>query len=90
MAIFGSSNLSDSGDLLIFNKVSYKTLLMFEKELGRDRMTYLVEEGLPPDTATASHLESTKADGASCSRLEAVTLSRCVPPSWNALTKAEE
>ena len=63
MAIFGSSNLSDSGDLLIFNKVSYKTLLMFEKELGRDRMTYLVEEGLPPDTATASHLESTKADG---------------------------
>ena len=55
MAIFGSSNLSDSGDLLIFNKVSYKTLLMFEKELGRDRMTYLVEEGLPPDTATASH-----------------------------------
>lgn len=48
MAIFGSSNLSDSGDLLIFNKVSYKTLLMFEKELGRDRMTYLVEEGLPP------------------------------------------
>lgn len=36
MAIFGSSNLSDSGDLLIFNKVSYKTLLMFEKELGRD------------------------------------------------------
>ena len=52
MAIFGSSNLSDSGDLLIFNKVSYKTLLMFEKELGRDRMTYLVEEGLPPDTAT--------------------------------------
>ena len=60
MAIFGSSNLSDSGDLLIFNKVSYKTLLMFEKELGRDRMTYLVEEGLPPDTATASHLESTK------------------------------
>lgn len=63
MAIFGSSNLSDSGDLLIFNKVSYKTLLMFEKELGRDRMTYLVEEGLPPDTDTASHLESTKADG---------------------------
>ena len=34
MAIFGSSNLSDSGDLLIFNKVSHKTLLMFEKELG--------------------------------------------------------
>ena len=31
MAIFGSSNLSDSGDLLIFNKVSHKTLLMFEK-----------------------------------------------------------
>ena len=80
MAIFGSSNLSDSGDLLIFNKVSYKTLLMFEKELGRDRMTYLVEEGLwNPLKRTAS-----------CSRLEAVTLSRCVPPSWNALTKAEE
>ena len=63
MAIFGSSNLSDSGDLLIFNKVSHKTLLMFEKELGRDRMTYLVEESLPPDAATAAHLESTKADG---------------------------
>ena len=31
MAIFGSSNLSDSGDLLIFNKVSHKTLLMCEK-----------------------------------------------------------
>ena len=63
MAIFGSSNLSDSGDLLIFNKVSHKTLLMFEKELGRDRMTYLVEESLPPDAAPAAHLESTKADG---------------------------
>lgn len=36
---------------------------MFEKELGRDRITYLVEEALPPDAAIAAHLESTKADG---------------------------
>ena len=63
MAIFGSSNLSDSGDLLIFNKASHKTLLMLEKELGRERITYLVEEGLPPDTSIAAHLESTRADG---------------------------
>ena len=63
MAIFGTSHLSDAGDLLIFNKLSHKTLLMFEKELGRDRITYLVEEALPPDAAIAAHLESTKADG---------------------------
>lgn len=63
MPVFGSSNLADSGELLIFNKVSYKSLLMFEKELGRERLTYLVEENLPPDTTTAAHLESTKADG---------------------------
>lgn len=63
MALFGSSNLSGSGDLLLFNKLSHKTLLMFEKELGRDRVTYLVEEGLPPDAAISAHLESTKADG---------------------------
>ena len=30
MAIFGTSHLSDAGDLLIFNKLSHKTLLMFE------------------------------------------------------------
>ena len=87
MAIFGSSNLSDSGDLLIFNKVSHKTLLMFEKELGRDRMTYLVEESLPPDAATAAHLESTKADGI-LFQAAAIPLP-CVPPSWNASTRAE-
>lgn len=63
MAIFGSSHLSDSGDLLIFNKLSLKTLSMFEKELGRERLTYLVEEGLPPDPSISAHLEATKADG---------------------------
>ncbi|MFR4416753.1 MAG: hypothetical protein ACLT8E_04880 [Akkermansia sp.] len=62
---------------------------MFEKELGGDRMTYLVEESLPPDAATAAHLNPPRRT-ASCSRPEAATLSRCVPPSWNALTKAEE
>lgn len=89
MAIFGSSNLSESGDLLIFNKVSYKTLLMFEKELGRDRMTYLVEEGLlriQPPPPIWNPLKRT----ASCSRPGAATLLRCVPPSWNALTQAKE
>ena len=29
MAIFGTSHLSAAGDLLIFNKLSHKTLLMF-------------------------------------------------------------
>ena len=56
MAIFGTSHLSDAGDLLIFNKLSHKTLLMFEKELGRDRITYLVEEALPRDAAIAANL----------------------------------
>lgn len=86
MAIFGTSHLSDAGDLLIFNKLSHKTLLMFEKELGRDRITYLVEEALPPDAAIAAHLESTKADGI-LFRAETSAPSPCARRSWSASTR---
>lgn len=86
MAIFGTSHLSDAGDLLIFNKLSHKTLLMFEKELGRDRITYLVEEALPPDAAIAAIWNPPRRT-AFCFARKPATPSPCARRSWSASTR---
>ncbi len=63
MPVNGTSNLSSSGELLIPNKLSHKALLMLEKELGKNNITYLVDEDLQPDAATTAYLDSDNVDG---------------------------
>ncbi len=50
------------GELLVPNKLTHKTLLMIEKELGKKNITYLVEELLPLEAATEAYLKANDAN----------------------------
>lgn len=59
----GQTNIPSACSFFIPNKINLDALLDIEKELGADKICYLVEESFPPPKDIAKHLHVKDSDG---------------------------
>ena len=63
MPLTGQNNLTGKSDFLIVNRISLKTLVILEKQIGAQNAFYLTEASCPLDPSIENYLKSKSSSG---------------------------